>query len=282
MNDGEEVLLPLRAVALPAFTDNYIWLVINERTRQAIVVDPGQASVVEAALKERNLELQAIVLTHHHADHTGGVVQLQRLSGCHVYAPEGEILELPRLSNGAEMIPVSGDDREFSLDLLGIRWQVIDVPGHTRGHIAWFTNQYDKTAPMLFCGDTLFSGGCGRLFEGTPEQMHASLEKLSALPANTQVFSAHEYTVSNLAFAQAVEPENDAIANYAQWCKAQRLAHRPTLPSTIERERKVNPFLRCHKEAVVQAARRFCQTPNPILEPAQVLAALRAWKNVFV
>lgn len=254
-------------VPLPAFSDNYLWLVHNGQ--QAVVVDPGDAAPVLVALEQLQLQLQAIVLTHHHRDHTGGVTQLRQAHNCPVYGPVGEALPEP----------VTRVDAHTTLTLLGQPWQVLQVPGHTAGHIAWYCPTLGAQ-PALFCGDTLFSGGCGRLFEGTAEQMHHSLQQLAALPANTQVFCAHEYTVSNLRFALAVEPDNAALQQYHMWCLAQRDSGQPTLPSTIDREREINPFLRCEIPAVVRAAQQFEPSTSPT-DPAQVLAALRAWKNVF-
>ena len=255
-------------VPLPAFSDNYIWLVHNGR--HALIVDPGDAAPVQAALAALQLQLQAILLTHHHRDHTGGVAALRQTHACPVYGPAGEALPEP----------VTRVDAHTTLTLLGQPWQVLQVPGHTAGHIAWYCPTLGAQ-PALFCGDTLFSGGCGRLFEGTAEQMHHSLQQLAALPADTQVFCAHEYTVSNLRFALAVEPDNAALQQYHTWCLVQRDSDRPTLPSTIGLEREINPFLRCEVPAVVRAAHQFDPSIPPSTDPAQVLAALRAWKNVF-
>lgn len=254
-------------VPLPAFSDNYIWLVHNGQ--QAVVVDPGDTAPVLQALEQLQLRLQAIVLTHHHGDHTGGVAALRQVHPCTVYGPAGE--SLPE--------PVTRVQAGTTLTLLDQPWQVLHVPGHTAGHIAWYCPTLGAQ-PALFCGDTLFSGGCGRLFEGTAEQMHASLAQLAALPGNTQVFCAHEYTVSNLRFALAVEPDNVALQQHHAWCLAQRESGLPTLPSSIGLEREINPFLRCEVPAVVHAAQHF-DPSTPATNPAQVLALLRAWKNVF-
>jgi hydroxyacylglutathione hydrolase len=255
---------------LPAFVDNYIWMLHDGRS--AWVVDPGACEPVLAALDAQGLELAGILVTHHHGDHVGGLAALlPRLRGP-IFAPAHEDMPVP-------CERVQGGD---TVQALGMPWQVLDVPGHTRGHIAYYTaatTQHTGVArPVLFCGDTLFSGGCGRLFEGTPEQMHVSLQTLAALPGDTAVCCAHEYTVSNLRFAQAVEPHNPALARYAAWCDEQRLVGRPTLPSAIETERQVNPFLRCSEPDVVAAARR--REPDS-LSPADVLGCLRRWKNDF-
>ncbi len=252
-------------IALPAFSDNYIWM-LHDGT-DAVVVDPGDAAPVAAALDERRLALAAILVTHHHGDHVGGVDALRsRLKG-EVYGPRRERIPEP-------FVALSDGD---VVELLGRRFEVIDVPGHTAGHIAYFDAGRDS-APLLFCGDTLFSGGCGRLFEGTAEQMHASLSRLAALPGDTRVCCAHEYTLSNLKFARAVEPGNAALARYQAECEAVRAAGRATLPSRIAVERDINPFLRCAVPAVAAAGRTQGASSD---EGAEVFAALRRWKNEF-
>ena len=233
----------------------------------AIVVDPGEAAPVQAALDARRLTLGAILVTHHHGDHVGGVDALRpRLQGP-VYGPRREDIPQPF---------VALDDGDV-VDVLGLRFEVIDVPGHTAGHIAYF-HAGPGAAPILFCGDTLFSGGCGRLFEGTAKQMHHSLSRLAALPGETRVCCAHEYTLSNLKFARAVEPGNRDLADYTAWCEATRARELPTLPSSIARERAINPFLRCAEPAVAQSA-----AAHGAASPAgsEVFAALRQWKNEF-
>jgi hydroxyacylglutathione hydrolase len=256
----------MKLIALPAFTDNYIWMLHDDR--QAIVVDPGDAASVAAALDAQGLALAAILVTHHHPDHVGGLAALRpRLQGP-VYGPAREAIPQP-------FTPVADGDR---VDVLGLRFQVIDVPGHTAGHIAYFLPAGDGQAPVLFCGDTLFSGGCGRLFEGTPAQMHQSLGRLAALPGDTRVCCAHEYTESNLKFANAVEPANAALARYTVACRALRADGLPTLPSTIAQERAINPFMRCDAPDVVSAAQSRGAADGS--GPA-VLGALREWKNSF-
>jgi hydroxyacylglutathione hydrolase len=222
---------------------------------------------VVQALEVHGLQLAAILVTHHHADHVGGIAALRGLVQGPVWGPAREDIPLP-------YTPLEEGDK---LQVLGLNFHVIDVPGHTAGHIAYMQDDAVES-PLLFCGDTLFSAGCGRLFEGTPAQMSASLAKLSALPADTQVCCTHEYTLSNLRFAAAVEPGNADRAAYDAQCQALRAAGRPTLPSRIGLERQINPFLRCHAPEVVAAAQaRDASSQGDVA----VLATLREWKNNF-
>lgn len=255
----------MNLLALPAFSDNYIWMLHDGR--QALVVDPGDSAPVESALDALGLVLGGILVTHHHADHVGGLSALRpRLQGP-VYGPAREDIPQP-------FTALNGGD---AIELLGCRFEVIDVPGHTAGHIAYY-HPARHEAPILFCGDTLFSGGCGRLFEGTPAQMHASLSRLAGLPGNTRVCCAHEYTLSNLKFARAVEPHNDDLQAYTAHCEALRERGEFTLPSSIAQEQRINPFMRCREAEVVQAA--LTQGAVSTSE-TDVLAALRQWKNNF-
>ncbi len=255
----------MNLLALPAFEDNYLWLLHDGQ--RALVVDPGDAAPVQEALERFGLQLQGILVTHHHGDHTGGVAALRQATGASVYGPAHERIPEPyQALHGGQAVSVLGHD-----------WQVIDVPGHTAGHIAYYTPSLDG-APLLFCGDTLFSGGCGRLFEGTPAQMLASLDALGALPPATRLCCAHEYTLSNLRFALAVEPGNAELINYARQCQQRREQGQPTLPSTIGTERAVNPFLRSRQPAVAQAVRAHAPSAN---DEVAVFAALREWKNSF-
>jgi hydroxyacylglutathione hydrolase len=252
-------------LALPAFADNYIWM-LHDGAR-AVVVDPGDAAPVERALESLDLALAAILVTHHHADHVGGVEALRpRLQGP-VYGPATERIPAP-------FVPLREGD---AVEVLGWHFVVLDVPGHTAGHIA-YVQQDAPVAPLLFCGDTLFSAGCGRLFEGTPAQMSTSLAKFAALQGDTQVCCTHEYTLSNLRFAAAVEPGNAARAAYEMHCTALRRQGRFTLPSSIGLELQINPFLRCREPEVVASARAQDASAH---DDITVLAALREWKNRY-
>lgn len=250
--------------ALPAFTDNYIWLLQDQHNQRCAVVDPGDAAPVEAWLQQHpGWVLSDILITHHHHDHVGGVEQLKQLSGATVYGPARE--NIP----GRD---VALDDQD-RVSVLGCEFQVMSVPGHTLGHIAYYHDG------LLFCGDTLFAAGCGRLFEGTPEQMHQSLASLAALPAETRVYCTHEYTLSNLKFAQAVEPHNPDIAERLATVIQLREDGRMTLPSTLALEKLTNPFLRTAETSVKQKADERNGMDNP--SQSAVFAALRAWKDKF-
>lgn len=248
---------------IPAFSDNYLWLI--SRGGRAAVVDPGDDEPVSRRLEQRSLTLSSILVTHHHGDHVGGVAALARATGARVYGPRGESIP-------ARDVALADGER---IDVLGTTMEVIDVPGHTRGHIAY----HAPALKALFCGDTLFGAGCGRLFEGTAEQMSASLERLARLPGDTRVYCAHEYTLSNLRFALAVEPDNGALRERQRACALLRGRDRPTLPSTIAEERATNPFLRCDAPAVRRAAE--ARAGRGLASTAAVFAVLREWKNTF-
>ncbi|MDO8447564.1 MAG: hydroxyacylglutathione hydrolase [Rhodoferax sp.] len=255
----------MKLIPLPAFTDNYIWMLHDGH--QALVVDPGDAQPVLEALQRLSVRLEAILVTHHHPDHTGGVNALRQATGARVFGPAREVMPEP-------LTRLAGDDQ---LQSLGLTFDVIDVPGHTAGHIAYFCANVDE-APLLFCGDTLFSGGCGRLFEGSPAQMLASLDTLAALPGATRVCCTHEYTLSNLKFASAVDPDNEALADYTAKAQSLRARQQPTLPSTILLERQINPFLRTRQASIIQAAKAFDATAS---DEVSIFAALRQWKNEY-
>jgi len=253
----------VEVVPLRAFKDNYIWALRNQR--YAAVVDPGDAQPVLDFLQRERLELCAILATHHHPDHVGGVGALLAHRRVPVYGPRGE--PISTLTH-----PV-GEADAITIPELDLRFSVLDIPGHTRAHIAYYG------ADSVFCGDTLFACGCGRLFEGTPPQMAASLAKLAALPDATLVYSGHEYTLANIDFARAVEPGNSELAARAAREAEKRGRGLPTLPSTIGHEKKTNPFLRCLQPEVIASASKYLGVRTG--DPVQVFAALREWKNAF-
>ena len=245
-----------------ALEDNYVWLIRVDAARAA-VVDPGEAAPVLAALAHLRLTPAAILCTHHHGDHTGGVAELAARYSVPVYGPARE--RIPALTH-----PLKEGDR---VALPGLTLDVLDIPGHTAGHIAY------HGGGLLFCGDTLFSAGCGRLFEGAAEQLHAALMRLAALPEATAVYCGHEYTLANLRFAAAVEPDNAQVRDYLEKAAALRARNLPTLPSSIGLERRVNPFLRAGVPAVRRAAEDH--TGGRLNSEAAVFAALRRWKDEF-
>ncbi|TNF80224.1 hydroxyacylglutathione hydrolase [Pseudomonas sp. ICMP22404] len=250
--------------ALPAFTDNYIWLLQDHSSRRCAVVDPGDAAPVQAWLDAHpDWVLSDILITHHHHDHVGGVQALKNATNATVHGPASE--NIP-----ARDVALKDNDQ---IEVLGLDFAVYAVPGHTLGHIAYYHHG------LLFCGDTLFAAGCGRLFEGTPEQMHHSLGRLAALPDDTLVYCTHEYTLSNLKFAAAVEPGNPDIAARLEKVGRQRSEGIMTLPSTLALEKLTNPFLRTAETSVKQKADERNGQRNGT--PSEVFAALRAWKDKF-
>lgn len=255
----------LNVVAVPAFNDNYLWLIHDGI--HAAVVDPGDAKPILAALDTHGLALAAILLTHHHADHAGGVQTLLQHFNVPVFGPAREAIA------GVDT-PLREGDRA-SIAQLGLTLTVLDVPGHTSGHIAYIAAEQH----WLFCGDTLFAGGCGRLFEGSPQQMVDSLAKLSQLPGDTLVYCAHEYTMSNLRFALAVEPDNAALVARIAREQAKRDRQQPTVPSTIDLENATNPFLRYQQPTIVAALHAHGRLQQA--DPVAAFAALREWKNDF-
>lgn len=251
----------LKVLPIPALRDNYIWVIHDDHA--AAVVDPGEAGPIVAWLADRGMALSAILITHHHGDHVAGVATLVALHGCPVYGPGNEgIAEVNR--------PVGDGDR-IELAAPIVDFQVISVPGHTRGHLAYYGHGH------LFCGDTLFSCGCGRLFEGTASQMYRSLMHLASLPEDTRVCCAHEYTLSNIAFAREVDPANPELELWAEEARQLRLAGRPTLPVNLGRERRINPFLRCQRPQLRHAAELW--SGGVLTDPIEVFAALREMKN---
>lgn len=254
--------------ALAAFQDNYIWLLKDREQRRCAIVDPGDASPVLHWLSEHpGWQLSDILITHHHADHIGGVERLKAATRARVIGPDDE--RIP----GRDATVRDGD----RIEVLGSPFETLEVPGHTRSHVAYF--QTDGDVLRLFCGDTLFAAGCGRIFEGTPEQMYRSLQRLTALPDSTLVYCAHEYTLNNLRFAEAVEPENPAITRRIAEVKALRTSGHCTLPSNLALERLTNPFLRAETATVMLAA--ACHVRSELLSSVQTFAALREWKDHF-
>ena len=248
---------------IEAFSDNYIWLVTTNEG--SIVIDPGESSKTIELIKKRDLNLKAILITHHHFDHTGGIDELKLFSSAKVYGPKNDISSIDvRVEVGQ------------ALSLIGIDFEIIELPGHTMDHIAFYTNNNGN--PLLFCGDTLFAGGCGRVLEGTFEQMHESLMKLKSLPANTKVYSGHEYTTANLSFAKEVEPLNkNIISRYNEVLKLRKEGI-PTLPTTNEIELKTNPFFRCDVEEIQDSLlKKF----NIERNEQEIFKALREWKDNF-
>ncbi|MEZ0210667.1 MAG: hydroxyacylglutathione hydrolase [Methylophilus sp.] len=230
----QQTFASIAITALPAFSDNYLWLI--HTGKHALIVDPGDATVVEHALQTGGYQLEGILLTHHHADHVGGALALQQHWQCPVYAPDNNHPSY----NAVKAIRVKeGDCIEFA-SFPELSCQVMALPGHTLDHIAYYINQQH-----LFSGDVLFGGGCGRLFEGSPAQMYASLQQIAALPAETLIYPAHEYTAHNLAFAMTVEPENTTLQQRAQNTALLRKNQQPTLPTILSLELATNPFLRC-------------------------------------
>ena len=266
--------MDLSITPIPAFTDNYFWLL--ERGGTAVVVDPGDAGPVERVLADRRLVLAAILVTHHHFDHIGGLRALTARHPVPVYGPAAEQRTIGALTHALQ----EGD--RVWLAPLNLELQVWEVPGHTLGHIAYVgkdPRQQNSGAGFVLCGDTLFSAGCGRLFEGTAEQLHRSLGRLAALPPATRVYCTHEYTLANLAFAAVVEPDNAAVREEIGRVRELRARGEPSLPSTIGHELQINPFLRVEDPAVVVAVQR--QSAIGASSPGEIFAALRRWKDGF-
>lgn len=244
-------------IPIPALTDNYIWIIVNPSSRHCVLFDPGAATPVLNFLNQHNLILDDIFVTHHHADHTGGITQIQKHYPVKIHsaanAQAGEIITLENLQ---------------------LELQVITTPGHTHDHLAYYGHE------MLFCGDALFGASCGCVFEGTMAEMFSSLNKLKTLPETTAVYCSHEYTLENLEFAQIIEPHNQAIQQRITECRKLRKQNLPTLPSTIGLEKATNPFLRCDVTAVIAAACKHSHQ-NALTE-TQVFTIIRAWKDNWV
>ncbi|HEX8406626.1 MAG TPA: hydroxyacylglutathione hydrolase [Duganella sp.] len=260
----------LSVLTVPAFHDNYLWLIHDGV--HAAVVDPGAAKPILAALKTNGLKLTAILLTHHHADHVGGVPELLQHYQVPVFGPRNE-------SIATVTLPV-GEGKQIDVPGLPLRLSVLDVPGHTMGHIAYAREPSGDEPGWLFCGDTLFAGGCGRLFEGTPAQMISSLGKLAAMADDTKVYCAHEYTLSNLRFARVVEPDNVALQERVKVETDKREHNLPTVPSTIGIEKATNPFLRYREPAIAEQLIKAGRLDR-VETALATFTALRLWKNDF-
>jgi len=273
-----QILEPIIVTAIPAFNDNYIWAITSTKANKAnesaimpvAFVDPGEAAPCIAFLEKNSLQLCTILITHHHPDHTGGVADLKRYCinkgwPLTVYAPENNIIK-----NVDVRVK---DDQIIELTELSVSFKVIDLAGHTLDHIGYYAND------MVFCGDTLFSGGCGRIFEGSPQQMLIALNRLADLPERTHVYCAHEYTLANLTFALAVEPQNAELVHYYNQVVKRRAQKLSTIPTSILLEKKINPFLRCNQQEIINSAANFSRK-----EPANTLETfthIRQWKNQF-
>lgn len=260
----------LSAQGIPAFEDNYIWLIQGAQRPQIAIVDPGDATPVLDAIKANKLEPVAILITHHHWDHTGGIADLLAQYPMPVYGPAQETIpHLSQALNDGDHIHIAGLDAHL---------QVLDVPGHTAGHIAYYCENPGAQG-MLFCGDTLFAGGCGRLFEGTPGQMQVSLSRIAALPDDTAVYCAHEYTEANLTFARIAEPDNEYLRQRQVEVQERRLQGLPTVPSLLGLEKATNPFLRFDEPSIIRAAEGF--SGRRLDNATDVFASVRHWKDTL-
>ena len=267
----------IKIEAIPTFQDNYVWAIHNDQT--AILVDPGEAEPILSWLANRNITACAILVTHHHHDHVGGIADILKTTSIPVYGPARAAVKT---------IPVH-EGELLTFDAIELDFKVIETPGHTLDHVCYLASKSDSefangvanesptTGLHLFCGDTLFSCGCGRLFEGTPAEMHTSLSRLAALPEQTQVYCAHEYTLANISFALEVEPENPDLIERHKEALALRKQGKATLPVSIGRERKTNPFLRCDRPSAIDAASQHFG--KPLSPGVETFAAIRAWKD---
>jgi hydroxyacylglutathione hydrolase len=249
---------------IPAFRDNYLWMI--QHAGENWIVDPGDAAPVKSWLEQHQLQLDGILITHHHPDHIGGVEQLNR-PGLRIIGPALDAMPFTTE-------PVSGDE---TISAAGMNFKVIAVPGHTLNHLAYYCG--DADSPILFCGDTLFVGGCGRLFEGTPEQMLESLNKLAALPDDTRVYCAHEYTQANLRFALSIEPHNQILANFSHQVAELRQQNQPTVPSTVAQEKRINPFMRSEDKTLKEKV--AARSGRDKISNQQCFTFLRSWKDEF-
>lgn len=255
----------LQVIPIPALKDNYIWTIVHPNTQQCVIVDPGEAAPVLETINRLNLVLKAILITHHHWDHTAGIETIHKEFPCMVIAPALE--NVPCCQRKVQQ------DDVITIPEMGLTLKVLDIPGHTRGHVAYYGHG------MAFTGDTLFTAGCGKIFEGTPQQMWDSLHKLMALPDDTLIYCGHEYTQSNLQFATTVEPNNVDIIHRIETTAALRAKQKPTVPAPLSLEKRTNPFLRTEINNVQQAIKAHFD--SNLDSPIALFAALRAWKNTF-
>ena len=255
----------LQIHTIPAFQDNYIWMLHQPGDARAIVVDPGDAAPVKKALEKLGLTLAGILVTHQHPDHIGGIPTLLAQYAVPVYGPA----DIPVVDQPVK----DGDTIRFPFGNVS----VLAVPGHTLNHLAYFCSDGPQNGPVLFCGDTLFAAGCGRLFEGTAEQMYQSLEQIKALPDNTQIYCAHEYTLANLRFALTVDPDNKLLQKRLQHCTGLRDQAIPTVPFSLQEDKQTNPFLRSDNPTICHAAAQRGASDTPV----SVFAAIRGWKDSF-
>ena len=265
----------LKVSRIPAFEDNYIWFIHGlpekQAEKQIIIVDPGEAWPVLQSIEQNHYQPQAIFITHHHGDHTGGIREILARFDIPVFGPAHE--SIPAISHKLD------ETKTVSLNSMGLSFKVLDVPGHTLGHIAYLYLAETNEDSSLFIGDTLFAGGCGRIFEGTAEQMHHSLDKLLQLDDNTWVYCAHEYTQDNLVFAQQVDPENTELLQRVKDTRELRSAGKATVPSLLKLEKQTNPFLRFNYQSVIKAAEQFAG--KQLSTPAEVFATIRYWKDTL-
>lgn len=277
-------------IAIPAFSDNYIWAIINPENKHVALVDPGNANVCIQYIEQHQLTLCAILITHHHNDHVGGVDKLKCYADKHkfplvIYGPEftsvahAKKLSIPKKHKKHTDIIVDEYNKHNTITLtsLDLSLKVMSLAGHTLEHVAYYNDD------LIFCGDTLFSGGCGRIFEGTAQQMLLALSKIASLPDNTKVYCAHEYTQSNLHFAKAVEPNNKSLSLYIDQVNTLRKNNQSTIPTTIQLEKSINPFLRSAHDEVIHSALAFDKSlkNKEIVNDLDVFTAIREWKNIF-